>query len=349
MNQFKRIVITGGAGFVGSSLALRLKEYFVEGEVVAFDNLRRHGSELNLPRLEKGGVSFIKGDVCNIEDIEMLGAFDMLIDAAAECSVKAGLNGSPSEVVNTNIVGTFNALEAARKNDAAFLFISTSRVYPIAPINNLPFYETENRFEWSVYKGIAEDFSLAGARSIYGATKLAGELLVQEYGFNYRMKTLINRCGIIAGPWQMAKADQGVITLWTARHIYDLPLKYIGFGGEGKQVRDVLYIDDFTSLVCRQIEQFELWDCTIYNVGGGIDSSTSLCELTGICRDVTGKTLHVSSESGTSPVDMRIYLSETRKVQEEFNWQPEFGVCQTVTDIAQWINDNHNRLKRIFI
>lgn len=347
MSPFKRIVITGGAGFVGSSLALRIKDCYTGVEVIAFDNLSRKGSELNLIRLKAGGVSFIKGDVSCAEDFTGLGDFDLMIDAAAECSVNAGLNEAPDRVFNTNLCGTFNALEAARKNEAAFLFISTSRVYPIVELNALPFSESESRFEWRDRDGITEDFSLAGARSIYGATKLAGELLVQEYVYNYRMKALINRCGIIAGPWQMAKADQGVITLWTACHVFSLPLKYIGFGGSGKQVRDVLHIDDFTALICRQMDVYEAWDGSVFNVGGGIDFSTSLQELTAVCSEVTGCRLDISSVPDTSPVDLRIYLTDICKVRQEFDWRPEKSVRKTVSDIARWLNDNQQELTGI--
>ena len=112
--------------------------------------------------------------------------------------------------------------------------------------------EQSTRFVWTTEQnapgfsaeGIAEDFALNGARSLYGATKLAAELLLQEYAYSYRMPVLVNRCALLAGPWQMGKVDQGVITLWVARHAYGLPLRYTGFGGQGKQVRDVLHIED---------------------------------------------------------------------------------------------------------
>ena len=155
-----------------------------------------------------------------------------MIDCSAEPSVQAGLGGSPRSVLDTNLVGTINCLEAARSRGAAFLFLSTSRIYPIAALNDLPFVETETRFHWDEApgiagfsrRGIAEGFTLDGARSFYGTSKLAGEQLIQEYVFSYGMRALIDRCGVIAGPWQMGKVDQGVITLWVARHYFGRPL-----------------------------------------------------------------------------------------------------------------------------
>ena len=214
-----------------------------------------------------------------------------MIDCSAEPSVQAGLGGSPRSVLDTNLVGTINCLEAARARGAAFLFLSTSRIYPIAALNDLPFVETETRFRWDEApgiagfsrRGIAEGFTLDGARSFYGTSKLAGEQLIQEYVFSYGMRALIDRCGVIAGPWQMGKVDQGVITLWVARHYFGRPLRYTGFGGQGKQVRDILHVHDLFDLLLLQLEAPERWDGRVYNVGGGNEVSVSLRELTELC------------------------------------------------------------------
>ncbi len=151
------------------------------------------------------------------------------------------------------------------------------------------------------------------------------------------MRAIINRCGVLAGPWQMGKADQGVVSLWAIRHCYQRPLSYIGFGGRGKQVRDVLHIDDLTDLVVEQIGQIETWDAGIYNVGGGVGRAVSLLELTQICRRVTKNSIEISSQPATSPVDIRIYATDARRVQEEFGWQPRRDVETIVSDIARWL------------
>ena len=144
------LLITGGAGFVGSNLAVLFRERFPHTRVTAFDNLRRRGSELNLPRLREAGVEFVHGDIRNFEDFSRLPAFDLVIDCSAEPSVHAGSSGSPREVLNINLLGTINCLEAARIAQARFLFLSTSRVYPIAGLNEIPWNEEAQRFRWAI-------------------------------------------------------------------------------------------------------------------------------------------------------------------------------------------------------
>lgn len=346
--RFKRLVIIGGAGFVGSNLAVRFRQCFAETSVVALDNLRRRGSELALDRLRQAGVQFRHGDVRSPEDLASVGDFDLLIECAAEPSVQAGVDGPPMYLLNSNLVGTIHCLEAARAGGAAVLFLSTSRIYPIERLNALPFVEEETRFRWTTtLEGIAEDFPLDGARSLYGASKLAGELLVREYVYNYGMKALINRCGILAGPWQMGKVDQGVVTLWTAAHAFGRPLQYMGFGGKGKQVRDILHIDDLFDLLVRQIESPHVWDGRAYNVGGGGSRSASLLELTQICQAVTGRQILIESVSQTSRVDVRVFITDTRSAHRDFGWQPGRGVEQIVQDIYRWIVDHRNLVEPI--
>ena len=139
------------------------------------------------------------------------------------------------------------------------------------------------------------------------------------------MPVLINRCGILAGPWQMGKVDQGVVTLWLARHVFDRELTYIGYGGQGKQVRDMLHTADLFDLLCRQFARPAAWDGRVYNVGGGSGVSASLLELTDMCRHITGKTVAVHSRPETSPVDLRIYITDNRRAAADFDWAPRDG------------------------
>ena len=346
--DFKNLLITGGAGFVGSNLALLFREARPDLGVTVLDSLKRRGSELNLPRLRAAGVEFRHGDIRSADDFDDLPPFDLMIDCSAEPSVQAGLGGSPRAVLDTNLVGTINCLEAARARGAAFLFLSTSRIYPIAALNDLPFAETETRFRWDDVpgipgfsgRGIAEGFTLDGARSFYGTSKLAGEQLIQEYVFSYGMRALINRCGVIAGPWQMGKVDQGVITLWVARHYFGRPLRYTGFGGHGKQVRDILHVHDLFDLLLLQLEAPERWDGRVYNVGGGNDVSVSLRELTELCVQETGKTVPIASVPETAGVDLRIYVTDARKAEVDFGWRPTRGPARIVRDIRAWIEEH---------
>jgi CDP-paratose 2-epimerase len=353
--EFRHVLITGGAGFVGSNLALLFKKTMPALTVSAVDNLKRRGSDLNIPRLQGAGVQFHHGDIRCPEDLDCLADFDLLIDCSAEPSVQAGVGGSPRYVLNTNLLGTINCLEAARVRGAAFLFLSTSRVYPIAALNALPFAEDETRFRWLAQAGVrgfsehgvAEDFPLEGARSLYGASKLACEQVLQEYVYNYGMKALVNRCGVLAGPWQMGKIDQGVVTLWVARHYFQKSLKYIGFGGQGKQVRDILHIEDLFDLLVLQLQSPSGWDGRVYNVGGGLPVSVSLLELTRLCQTITRRRIDLAALAETSQVDLRIYLTDCRKVQQDFGWRPRRTPEQIVQDIHRWVDEHHQPLESI--
>ncbi len=355
--NYKSLLITGGAGFVGSNLAIDLKKYYPEIRVVAFDNLKRRGSELNISRLQFYGVEFVHGDIRCREDIQSCGAFDLLVDCSAEPSVHAGMKGSPQTVIDTNLVGTINCAEAARINSAAILYLSTSRVYPIDTINSLDWEETETRFNWCKgnrlpgfsNNGISEEFPIIGARSFYGTSKLCSEHLLQEYTYAYEMPVLINRCGIIAGPWQMGKIDQGVVTLWVIRHLFEKDLKYIGYGGRGKQVRDLLHVSDLFELIVRQLKRPEVWDGRVYNIGGGYDVSASLLELTEFCIAATGNKIPIAAIKETSPVDLRIYITDASKAQNDFSWKPFKGVEQIVNDITSWAKSNRSQLESILL
>ena len=353
--QYKKILITGGAGFVGSNLALKLKGKYPESEIWALDNLKRRGSELSVPRLKSAGIHFVHGDIRNQEDFEEIGDMDLLLECSAEPSVLAGLDTSPSYLINTNLLGTIHCLEIARKNKAAFVFISTSRVYPIEPINNLKFQEEATRFSLrddqdtvgAGIEGIAENFPLDGARSLYGSTKLCSEIIIQEYISSFGLRGVINRCGVIAGPWQMGKIDQGVFVLWVARHIFGGKLSYIGYGGQGKQVRDFIHIDDLFDIIDIQINDLETYNGGIYNVGGGKENSVSLQELTAVCEKVTGNKIEISSVKENRSSDLTSFITDSRKIKQISGWKPKKGIEETISDIAIWIQEHKEQLKDI--
>ena len=290
-----KILITGGAGFVGSSVALFLKSRYPTYDVIAFDNLRRRGSELNLPDMKEAGVKFVHGDIRCIEDLHSVDGFDVLIEASAEPSVMSGLTSSPSYVVENNLYGSINCFNACLKSKARVIFLSTSRAYPIERIECANFVEEETRYSFAddqtepgISKfGISEELDLRGPRSFYGATKLSSELFLEEYGEFYGMQAAVTRFGVIAGPRQMGKTDQGVVTLWMARHFWKQALKYIGFGGLGKQVRDLLHIDDAVGLIDMQLHEPKKFAGKVFNAGGGLANSASLLEMTAICERIT--------------------------------------------------------------
>ena len=349
-------LVTGGAGFVGSNLALMLKRDRPDGKVTVLDNLRRRGSELNVPRLVKAGVSFVHGDIRQADDFEQAGRFDLLIECSADASVLSGYDGSPAYVVQTNLGGTLNCLELCRRQEAGMLFFSTSRVYPMGPINELRLTDSPTRFKLSPDNrvvgasedGISEDFPLAGARSIYGATKLCSELMIQEYAAAYGIKAIINRCGVLTGPWQMGKVDQGFVALWVARHLWPGALSYIGYGGTGKQVRDILHIADLYRLLAYQMDHLDELSGAVLNVGGGTDVSVSLLEMTALCQEVTGNEIPISSKPETREADIPYYVSDTRRAREATGWKPQMTSKQIVQDLCTWLRDHEDGLRSVF-
>jgi CDP-paratose 2-epimerase len=350
-----RILITGGAGFVGSHLALSFKRETPDSAVVALDNLKRRGSELALHRLAAGGVEFRHGDVRNPEDLADIGSLDLLVECSAEPSAQAGLSGGERYLINTNLIGTINCLDHARSHDAAVVFLSTSRVYPIAPLRELPLVLNGTRFVipqadtgpgWSA-RGITEQFPLAGSRSLYGATKLCSELIIAEYVALYGLRAIINRCGVLAGPWQMGKIDQGFVVLWAARHFFGGALSYNGFGGAGLQVRDVLHVEELHCLIRKQVAQIESHSGKIYNVGGGTECSTSLAELTEACVRHTGRRLPITSQPATNPVDIPYYVTDTTAVAAATGWRPLLSMADILDDIFGWLRDHRRELEAI--
>jgi CDP-paratose 2-epimerase len=245
-----RVLVTGGAGFIGGNVAVGLATRHSDWELIALDNLHRRGSELNVERLREHGIRFVRGDVRSPEELRSAGEFDALIECSAEPSVLAGLDGSPDYVVGTNLTGAYNCLELARLRNGYVLFLSSSRVYPIAGLAALSLVESRTRFELATEQalagasaaGISEAFPMTGARTLYGTTKLAAELLIEEYRAAYGLRAVVDRCGVVAGPWQMGRVDQGVFSYWLLAHRFGRPLSYLGYGGSGKQVRDLLHV-----------------------------------------------------------------------------------------------------------
>ncbi len=354
MNSLK-ILITGGAGFVGASLCLNLKKKYPEYSIVAFDNLKRRGGELNLPEFYKNKIEFIHGDIRNKEDFDSVGSFDILIEASAEPSVLAGLNSEPTYVINNNFMGSINCFNACIKNKAKIIFLSTSRVYPIESIENANYVELESRFNFSdnqtikgiSHLGVSEELNLEGSRSFYGSTKLASELFISEYNRFYELQTTVLRLGVISGPKQMGKIDQGVITYWLAKHYWKESLKYIGYGGLGKQVRDVLHIQDLIELIDMQIHNFALFNGKTFNAGGGFNSSASLLEMTKICQQMTGNLIPIEKVALNRKADLRIYITDNTKIYNETGWKPKKNIVDIFTDIFKWINQNESHLKSI--
>lgn len=350
------ILILGGAGFIGSSLAIGLKKLHPQWKIICLDNLRRRGSELNLARMKHFDIQFVYGDIRSSADLDpVVLKVDCIVDCAAEPSVVAGFT-SPKYVLQTNLLGTVNILELARQTGAGLLFLSTSRVYPIATLKSVKLLELPSRFAIAPEQtlpgvsqlGISEDFPLKGYRSLYGSTKLASELLIEEYREAYNIPAIINRCGLITGAWQMGKVDQGVYGLWVAAHYFHRSLNYIGFGGSGKQVRDLLHVEDLVRLINYQLEHLAELNGEIFNVGGGFRNSISLVETTKLCQEITGECIEINALLEERPGDIPIFITDSSRVIEKTGWKPTIEPKDALQDIYEWIFANESVLSSIF-
>ena len=356
--MYEHALVTGGSGFVGSFLAMALQGSGFCRKVTAFDNLHRRGSELNLVRLRASGVEFQHGDIRCQEDLApFAGVADLILECSAEPSAQAGYGGSPEYLIQSNLTGCFHCLEIARRGKADFLFLSTSRVYPYGLLNNLAVKETESRFtllprqeiQGASEHGVSEAFPLDGPRSLYGMTKLAAELMIQEYADAYGLRAVMNRCGLLTGPWQMGKTDQGVIALWMAAHYFRRDLRYIGFNGTGKQVRDFLHIEDLADLVLTQVRDMESFRGRVFNVGGGVACSLSLRECTDLCREITGNSIPIVPVTESRPADVRVYLTDHRAISAVAGWMPRRDARRTLSDIHEWIRSEETAVKSVLL
>ncbi len=318
--NYKHILVTGGAGFVGSNICVRLKHIHPDSEITAFDNLYRKGSELNIPRLEKCGVTFVKGDVRDRKSLLKLKT-DLIIECSAEPAVTAGVGGSPEYLIDTNLGGAINCFELARNNKADVIFLSTSRVYP--------------------YDGVY--------RSMYGATKLAAEHLLMEYIQTYGIGGIITRFGVIAGPWQFGRTDQGIVSHWLAGHVFDFPLSYIGYGGKGEQVRDILHIDDAVDLIVKQIGMLNTHSGITVDAGGGKMNAVTLKKLNDIVSDISGIEKPIGSVKTTRPNDVFSYVSDNRNAAKHFSWKPQKTVKDIVMDTYGWMRQHQEVLRPLYI
>ncbi|MCH2208409.1 MAG: NAD-dependent epimerase/dehydratase family protein [Lentisphaerales bacterium] len=346
----KSVLVTGGAGFVGSNIAIALKKHKENIRVVVLDNLLRRGTEGNLFTLEKYGIEFIHGDVRIADDLQRAGKIDFLVECSAEPSVLAGSDGSPGYVIQTNLNGAVNCAEYCRQHNDGLLFLSTSRVYSIDSLKDMKISEGKTRFELSgeqsvdglSIKGVSEECSVQGFKSFYGASKIAAEFMLEEYRYLFDWPVIINRCGLIAGPGQFGKADQGIISFWLNSHLEKNSLKYIGFGGSGKQVRDATHIDDLVRLVILQMTKPEKFKKDVFNVGGGLKSSFSLLELTNLCREITGNKLDIAGELTERYADIPVYLSDTTKINQLCEWKSELNIEDIIQDVYNWLIDRRN-------
>jgi CDP-paratose 2-epimerase len=338
-----KILITGICGFVGTTLAKYFRATSPDSEIHGFDNFIRPGSERNRLELKRLGVKVRHADLRSASDFETLPKVDAVIDAAANASVLAGMDGQSSsrQLVEHNLIGTVNLLEYCKAHRAMFILLSTSRVYSIPPLAALPMKAVSDAFTVDTTgklppgvsaEGLDETFSVAAPVSLYGATKLASETLALEYGEAYDFPVWVNRCGVMGGAGQFGRADQGIFAYWLHSWKQKRPLKYIGFGGQGHQSRDCLHPDDLARLLVLQLA------CTgkrerIVHVAGGAANTMSLRQLSRWCEKRWGAQ-PVASDLTPRPFDLPWVVLDSRHAEKIWNWKPQKPIASILDEIA---------------
>jgi CDP-paratose 2-epimerase len=341
-----RILISGVCGFVGSALAHAFARAGAGHQLCGFDNFIRPGSETNRAELRRLGVKLFHADARSASDLETLPPSDWVVDAAANPSVLAGIDGRTSsrQLVEHNLLGTVNLLEHCRRHRAGLVLLSSGRVYGIAPLAALELEVVNHAFRppprassrppGFTEAGIGENFSTGAPVSLYGATKLASEALALEYGEAFGLPVFVNRCGVLAGAGQFGRADQGIFAFWINRYLRRQPLEYLGFGGGGHQVRDCLHPQDLASLLEKQFGAPPIATADrIANVGGGVDSAMSLRQLSDWCSARFGSHA-VASNPAPRPFDLPWIVLDSARARRLWNWRPQMPVAAICEEIA---------------
>jgi CDP-paratose 2-epimerase len=340
-----RIFISGVCGFVGSCLAHTLLDDSPTLEVIGIDNFSRPGSQLNIEPLRARGVKVIDGDVRSASDLERISSFDWLIDAAANPSVLAGLDGGMTsrDVLENNLYGTINLLELAKRFRAGFVLISTSRVYSTKQLAALPTLVDEGALKLDLSaplptgvtpNGVTEQFSTGPPLSLYGSSKLASEIVALEYGDAFEMPVWINRCGVLAGAGQFGRPDQGIFAYWINGYLRRTRLRYIGFDGKGYQTRDCLHPRDLVPLLKKQMQHSGTDKPRVANVAGGLENSMSLAQLTEWCAERFGRHV-IEADQAARRFDVPWLILDSSAASNTWNWGPATTLLEILEEIAQ--------------
>jgi CDP-paratose 2-epimerase len=340
-----KVLITGVCGFVGSALAECLLER-VEGiRIAGIDNLMRPGAETNRIRMERLGVEFIHGDLRSASDMAGLPPCDWVIDAAANPSVLAGLSGAGSSrrLFENNLAALGNVLEYCREHKAGLLLLSSSRVYSIPALVSVPLRVVSNAFAVDPaaplpnglsVNGIGVDFSTAAPVSLYGATKLASEIMALEYGAAFDFPVWITRCGVLAGAGQFGTPAQGIFAFWLNAHLRRRPIRYIGFDGTGRQTRDAFHPRDLAALLVAQMRTSRADGQRVYTAGGGPANAMSLAQLTAWCDERFGN--HApASDSTPRMYDIPWVAMDNASATQDFGWRIEMPLPEILEGIAE--------------
>ena len=344
-----KLLITGICGFVGAAIARGLLERRGTSagalEIWGVDNFSRPGSETNRHELQRLGVKLFHGDLRLPSDLEGLPPVDWVIDAAANPSVLAGVDGKTSsrQILDHNLASTVNVMEFCKQHRAGFILLSTSRVYSINALANLPMTEKGGAFTLDSgrplppgvsLQGLAETFSTEPPLSLYGASKLASEVIALEYGGAFDFPVWINRCGVLTGAGQFGRPDQGIFAYWINAHLRKRPLKFIGFGGSGFQTRDGLHPRDLVPLLEKQFARRDSSVPRILNLGGGAGNAVSLRQLADWCAQRFGAR-PVERDKQPRAFDIPWMVMDSGRAKEVWDWEPRTGIFEIIEEISQ--------------
>ena len=330
------VLITGGAGFVGANLAAHMLK--AGYGVAIYDNLSRLSARKNVDSLKSAGAKFVKGEMTDAAALKRAAAGkDGIFHLAAQVAVTTSVL-DPRSDFNINALGTFNVMEAARENKTPVIYTSTNKVYG-DNVNGVPLHEGEKSYDFSnelKVLGIPESFPIdANEHTPYGVSKLVGDLYVRDYAAIYGVPTVVNRMSCIYGTKQYGNEDQG----WVAHFVISAALgRQINIYGDGKQVRDVLFVSDLVRLFETELENIKKVSGHVFNIGGGPNNLMSLKELMAMLENRYGKIK--TATYGWRPADQKVYYSDIRKAVKLLGWKPLVSPQSCVSMLCDWVDEN---------
>lgn len=335
----KRYFVTGGAGFIGVNYVSRLLER--GEEVCVYDNLSRRGADENIKwligKFGRNSFRFVEGDVRDqaLLDKEMKG-IEVIVHLAGQVAVTTSVS-KPREDFEINALGTFNVLEAARSsgNSPILLYASTNKVY--GGMEDVAVVEEEDQYKYRDFEyGISESHPL-DFHSPYGCSKGSGDQYVRDYHRIYGLPTVVLRQSCIYGPRQFGIEDQGWVAWFVIAALLSKPIMIFG---DGKQVRDILYIQDLLDVYDRCIEQISVSAGEVYNIGGGAENTISIWrQFSTILEDLLGERIEVKY-SGWRPGDQFVYVSDIRKAKRDLGWEPRYDARAGIAELFNWVKTN---------
>jgi len=333
-----KVLITGGAGFIGCNAA---KYFYDKGyQVIIFDNLSRKGADINLNWLRKQvKLEFVKGDIRNFDELKEVFKIhrdiDVVLHLAAQVAVTTSVS-NPREDFEINALGTFNVCEAIRqlKPDAILIYASTNKVY--GAMEDARVIEHNGRYEYAdLTEGVSEDYPL-DFHSPYGCSKGAADQYVLDYSRIYGLKTVSFRQSCIYGYHQFGIEDQGWVAWFTICAVLG---KKITIYGDGKQVRDVLFIDDLLNCYLKAVENINKISGQSYNIGGGPKNALSLLELISLLKEFSGRNIYYTFDNWR-PGDQKVFICNIRKAEKDLGWTPRISVKDGVKKLYDWVLQN---------